>query len=270
MDPIAKTAYYCCGARAADARGEHPICGDQLAERFMDEEAQAVFARFAHMKEPNVSNAARHRIIDDLLRERLRTQPDLPVVVLGAGFDTRAFRLPGGRWLELDQPAVIARKESKLPAAQSPHPLQRVAIDFATETLADKLAPWAGTPQAVVVMEGVSMYLTPQQLRTTTETLRRLLPGHTLICDLRDATFEKRYSQKMQQLIRDLGGEFSPAYKDPAAVVQSLGYRLVSAHSIVGAAADHGALKAPRWLLNTLLRSLRDGYRICEFEALPV
>ena len=32
-------------------------------------------------------------------------------------------------------------------------------IDFAHERLADKLAPWSGTPGAVVVMEGVSVAL---------------------------------------------------------------------------------------------------------------
>src|SRR5512132_36733 len=111
MDPIAKTAYYCCGVRAEDARSARPICGDHLAERFMDAEARAVFERFRSFRGPNASNAARHRAIDDILRERLRGQPDLPVVLLGAGFDTRAFRLAGGRWFELDQPALIERKE---------------------------------------------------------------------------------------------------------------------------------------------------------------
>src|SRR2546421_12623046 len=116
MDPIAKTAWYCCGARAADARSERPVCGDHLAERFMDGEGQSVFQRFSGRKfqAPNVSNATRHRIIDDLLRERLRAQPDLPVVLLGAGFDTRAFRLTGGRRLRLRPPAGLLPNGDKL------------------------------------------------------------------------------------------------------------------------------------------------------------
>ncbi|MFL6665394.1 MAG: class I SAM-dependent methyltransferase [Rhizobacter sp.] len=271
MDPIAKTAWYCCGARAADARSERPVCGDHLADRFMEGEAQAVFQRFAGRKfqAPNVSNATRHRIIDDLLRERLRAQPDLPVVLLGAGFDTRAFRLTGGRWLELDQPAVIALKEEKLPAAQAPNPLQRIAIDFARDSLADKLAPWAGTPGAVVVMEGVSMYLEPDALRATASTLQRLLPGHTLVCDMIDSTFVRRYSGPLRQAIRELGGEFAAPQDDPAGLVASLGYRKAGEWSVVGRSVELGALQMPRWLLNTLMRSLRDGYRVYRFEAAP-
>jgi O-methyltransferase involved in polyketide biosynthesis len=43
-------------------------------------------------------------IIDDLLREELVANPNLTVVIIGAGFDTRAFRLQGGTWIELDEP----------------------------------------------------------------------------------------------------------------------------------------------------------------------
>jgi hypothetical protein len=44
------------------------------------------------------------------------------VVVIGAGFDTRAFRLCGGRWVELDEPALITLKEAHLPARTFTHP----------------------------------------------------------------------------------------------------------------------------------------------------
>ncbi len=74
-------------------RKARPICGDQFAERFMDAEARALFKRFKKFRGPNASNAARHRIIDDWLRHRLSDQPKLRIVLLGAGFDTRAFRL---------------------------------------------------------------------------------------------------------------------------------------------------------------------------------
>jgi methyltransferase (TIGR00027 family) len=226
-----------------------------------------VFERFAALGAQNVANVARHRIIDDLLQARLQAEPDLPVLLLGAGFDTRAFRLAGGRWLELDNPALIARKNDTLPPSMSRNPLHRVPIDFMTESLADKMAPWADTPSTVVVMEGVSMYLGEAQWRATAGILRRLLPGHTLLCDLIDAEFQRRYGHEMQLAIRDLGAEFAPAHEDPAAFVAALGYRRVVDHSIVGRAVEHEALPIPRWLLDTYLLPLRDGYRVFEFSA---
>lgn len=270
MDPIALTAYYCCGVRAEDARSAKPMCGDSLAERFMGDEGKKVFERFKGLKEPNASNAARHRLVDDLVRERLKARPDTLVVLPGAGFDTRAFRLQGGRWVELDQAAVIARKEQVLPSAQAPNSLTRIPIDFAKERLADKLAPWTGTRDALVVMEGVSMYLTPENWRDTTEALHRLLPGHTLVCDLTTATFTRRFSGRIREEIRALGGDFSEPRDDPLEFVSTLGYTLKSAQSIVGAAMALGGLRRmPDWLFNALFRSLRDGYRVAVFEASP-
>ena len=136
MKPVSKTAFYCTGVRALDARQANPACGDQYAERFMDEEAWKAFEPFRRFTGPNISNAARHRMIDDLLRDRLSAAPALEVVIIGAGFDSRAFRLAGGRWLEVDEPQVFAWKEPRLPAAGSQNPLTRLAVDFETDSLA--------------------------------------------------------------------------------------------------------------------------------------
>ena len=84
----------------------------------MDDEAWRAFEPFRQFTAPNVSNATRARIIDDLVRERLAVTPDLRVILIGAGFDSRAFRLKGGRWLEVDEPQVFAWKEPRLPAAE--------------------------------------------------------------------------------------------------------------------------------------------------------
>lgn len=267
MDPIAKTAYYCCGVRTMDAHSANPVCGDTLAERFMDAEAKAVFKHFEDLGYPNASNAARHRIVDDLLRERLAANPQLRVLLLGAGFDTRAFRLHGGDWLEVDQPSIIAIKNKIMPAAGAPNPLGRMTMDFAKDRLEDKLAEWSdATLPTVVVMEGVTMYLSPEQFADTAQALHRLLPRHTLICDLITRRFARRFSAKLRRRIVALGGEFAELMDDPASLVASQGYRQAASFSIPGRAAEHGSVRLPRWLLNTLLRSLRDGYRIYVFE----
>ena len=135
MKPVSKTAYYCCAVRALDAGTSRPACGDHIAQRFMTPEAWALFEPFRDLGPPNASNVVRHRLIDDRLRAAIQARPDVGVVIIGAGFDTRAFRLPGGRWVELDEPSIIALKEAQLPARESPNPLTRVAIEFDREPL---------------------------------------------------------------------------------------------------------------------------------------
>ncbi len=124
--PIARTAFYCCVIRADDAASTHPLCGDTFAGRFVDDAVRRDLAPLLSLGAPADSNVARHRLIDDELRERLASNPDRRIIVLGAGFDTRPFRLVGGRWTELDDPPLLAFKEQRLPAhllrsASGPH-----------------------------------------------------------------------------------------------------------------------------------------------------
>jgi len=269
MDPIAKTAYYCCGVRMLDAHSARPICNDHLAERFMDEPARALFARFARLRGPNISNAARHRMIDDLLRERIAANPALRVVLIGAGFDTRAFRMQGGIWYELDQPALIARKEELLPQHSAPNRLVRVPIAFGRDSLLEKLGPAAGDGPTVVVLEGVSMYLTREQLRGTTGVLRDLFPGHVLIGDLMTRRFLARYGRGLRRRIRELGGDMQELFDDPVPVVESLGYRRRACASIARRALEHEGRRFPVWLIDHVFPSLRDGYQVHVFESEP-
>jgi methyltransferase (TIGR00027 family) len=266
MEGIAKTAFYCCGVRAADARRAKPLCGDTLAQRFMTAEAEAIFARFAGRKGARIVNATRHRVIDDQLRTLLRDALDLRVVLLGAGFDTRAFRLKGGGWVEIDQPDIIAVKEAELPASASPNPLQRVAMDFSTDSLAAKLAPWRGEP-AAVVMEGVSMYLRQTELQQTLATLVATFPGHRLICDLMTATFVRRRCDWLRRWLEESGKNLGDAQDDPATPVIAAGYHEVMRVSLADRARDLGAPWVPSLIYNLLPRDIRDGYNVHVFKA---
>jgi methyltransferase (TIGR00027 family) len=263
---VARTAWYCCGVRWADAQKKAPVCGDLFAELFMDEEAQAVFRRFADLRIPNAANATRARIIDDWLRDRLLADPEQLVILLGAGFDARAFRLPGGRWVEIDQPALIAEKERVLPSSRALQPLNRVAIDFASERLVDRLEQFEGE-HPVVVMEGVSMYLSQPELRATLSALNWAFPRHTLVMDLMSRRFADRHGAEVRQRLAEMGGSFATDLpEDPARTITAAGYRQIACVSIVRRASELRAVPVPKFLLDTVLTALRDGYCAYVFE----
>src|SRR5690349_16352972 len=133
MKPISRTAFYCCGVRMLDAESLSPLCGDNLARLFMNEEALNFLEEFKDETGPNLGNVTRHRLIDDHLRQELLDNQALRIIIIGAGFDTRAYRLKGGSWVELDEPQVITYKDERLPVSESRNPLQRIPIDFATD-----------------------------------------------------------------------------------------------------------------------------------------
>ncbi|HSB53666.1 MAG TPA: class I SAM-dependent methyltransferase [Gemmatimonadales bacterium] len=266
LKPVSQTAYYCCGVRALDATAARPVCGDQYAERFMTSEGWALFEPFRGLRAPNACNIARHRIIDDLLRARLTHRPETGVVIIGAGFDTRAFRLPGGRWVEVDEPALIAVKEARLPAREAPNPLTRVAITFDRERLQQSLLPFRHLADPVVVLEGILTYLSLGEVQETLRAIRTTFTHPTVVCDLTTPTFARRYAGKIGDRLRQLGAPYGSLGADPLELILAAGFRLTMRQSIVARAAELGMLRTPRWLLATVLRSLRDGYTIATFE----
>lgn len=265
LNPVARTAFYCCAIRAADAASPQPVCGDTLAARFLDDETHRALEPLLRLRNPAASNVARHRLIDDFAREALAQDPARRILLLGAGFDTRAFRLPGGRWWELDDPQLLAFKEEHLPVGTAPNPLTRVPVAFATDTVSRHLAPLAGTDPAMVILEGVTTYLTDPVLQDLAAAVRAALPRATLICDLMSPGFARRYAREIREELTRLGARFADRSTHPRHAIEAAGYVPSRVASIMDRARRAGTVAFPRWLLATLLRELRDGYAVWTF-----
>ena len=267
MKPISLTAFYCCGVRMQDAERDKPVCGDVYAKTFMNEDGLRVLEKFKDETRPNSTNVARHRVIDDLLRQEILSHPDLRVVIIGAGFDSRAYRIKGGSWLELDEPQLIAYKNERLPVSVCQNDLQRIAIDFANESLEQKLFSIAGAGPVVVVVEGVFMYLEEETIRQVLQALRKVFPQHKLICDLMTRKFFSKYGRTIHETLSGMGATIKLFTDDPEATFLSSGYKCVDRFSIVEKSLEYEARKVPKFVLKTLFRTLVSGYTIYIFEA---
>jgi len=251
-----------CVLRAEDAARIRPVCGDAFAARLVDEELRAKVRATRETGNAAASSVARHRLIDDVLRRLLSSAPQRRVIVVGAGFDTRAFRLTGGRWWEFDGSDVLRFKEERLPAASAPNPVTRTAVDPVNDQVSYPFAELAGRDDAVVVMEGLTMYLPPAALSATAEAIRSHLPGATIVCDLMTPAFRRRFSPSLRD---DSGHAAASGTAHPAQAIEAAGFTAVAHESIVGRARSEGTVRVPAWLLATFLRELRDGYQVWTF-----
>jgi methyltransferase (TIGR00027 family) len=119
------------------------------------------------------SGIARTRLIDDALVNAL-SQGVRQVVILGAGFDSRAYRTPGiesTRVFEVDHPATLAAKKSALRRA-SGLPLAHVRfvdIDFNRQSLGEAMdaSGFDHRVPAFFIWEGVTNYLTGEGVDAT-------------------------------------------------------------------------------------------------------
>jgi len=234
-----------------DAERSNPVCGDIYAKAFMNEDGLRILEAFKDETKPNASNVARHRIIDDFLRQQLLADPSLCVVIIGAGFDSRAFRLKGGAWVELDEPQVIAYKNERLPVANCENELHRIPIDFSADSLEEKLSSFSiGSPIAVVI-EGVFAYLEEEVIGQLLQTLRRLFPRHKLICDLMSREFFENYGRTLHEKIIGMGTSFKFTADNPEEVFLANGYGLTARVSIVERAVVFESPEIPKIVLET-------------------
>lgn len=273
MNPVSNTAFYCCGVRMDDAERELPVCNDIYAKQFMDERAMAIYEPFRSEIMPNISNLARCRIIDDFLREEIRENDDTEIITIGAGFDSRPYRLAGGHWTELDEPQIINYKNEKLPPTECKNKINRISIDFSTESLADKLEGINKSHHIVIVIEGVFLYLEPEAITHTLKALQRVFPKHVLLCEMMSKNFFDKYAHSIHSKLVDTGGVFSTKSNRPEEVFIDNHYELVTSISTFRWANDHGVIqdiaKKSRFVVNLLLRTfMRDlnGYAVYYFR----
>ncbi len=141
---------------------------------------------------------ARERYIDDFLKTSLQDGLD-QVVILGAGLDTRAYRIPGiekTRAYEIDHPATQAVKRQRLRKVIDPLPAHVifVPVDFNTQTLGEQLQSNGYNEQSktLFVWQGVTYYLTPEGVDNTLAFIANHSGrGSSLIFDYSDAAYLK-------------------------------------------------------------------------------
>jgi methyltransferase (TIGR00027 family) len=129
----------------------------------------------------------RARFIDDAVQAAL-SQGIEQVVILGAGLDTRPYRLASlerVKVFEVDLPSVQEDKKKKLQKhfGRLPEHVTFIPIDFDTQSLEVVLTRTAfdSSKPAVFVCEGVTQYLSVEAVRWTLAFVGESAPGSILV-----------------------------------------------------------------------------------------
>ena len=129
----------------------------------------------------------RIRYIDDTLSDALK-EGFGQVVILGAGSDTRALRIPGidkAHVFEIDHPAPQAWKKTQLKKMLGtlPSHVTFVPIDFDQQTLEDEMAAagFRNNARTFVICEGVTQYITAEANDATFHYVAKTAPGSRIV-----------------------------------------------------------------------------------------
>jgi methyltransferase (TIGR00027 family) len=181
-DPGSKTAERVAILRAGESmkpEGER-ICFDPYAIHFISpgilewathnpEEVRAMQEKTDRLV-PGLDNSviARVRYFDDLISRSIDEGLE-QLVILGAGYDSRPYRIDGLKKIktfEVDHPATQAMKIEKIKKIFGllPDHVVYVPADLATDDLGQKLLEngYDRSLKTIFIMEGLLMYLTPE------------------------------------------------------------------------------------------------------------
>jgi methyltransferase (TIGR00027 family) len=204
--------------------------------------------RYIDHRWPGVRSSvvARTRLIDETIACSLDGKVE-QLVILGVGFDTRAYRLPALRGMlafEVDHPDTLRIRRTKLERALSAAParVRFVAVDFQRDDLGSAMAAagYRESARTFLLWEGCTNYLTEPAVDATLRWCARAAPGSRLLFTYvhRDILTSPAAFAGTQQLFASLerAGERFTFGIDPGELRGFLAERGLALESDVGAA----------------------------------
>ena len=203
----------------------------------------------------------RTAVFDELILRAIRERGIDTVLMLGAGLDTRPYRLalPAElAWHEVDLPGILARKQRLLGRQAPSCRVTREAVDLADVgariALLDRVA--ASARKALVVTEGLLVYLPPPRVDALARELAARSPFGCWITDMVSPALLK---MMLKSVGTDIDADPEPRYFGPAtgtAFFRPAGWREVEFRSSLADAVRLGraprsiafAERASRWL----------------------
>ena len=200
------------------------ILNDPAAERIWNEESFPLHGK-SKSKWLAYNMAMRARVFDDWTDRMLQQNENALVLHIGCGLDSRCMRVPSSyaKWIDCDLPDVIAIRRKYYPETEKYHML---ALDASDPT---QIGSLPDSDIAVVVLEGLSMYLTSRQLRDFLQALERKYRELHILMDVY-TEFGARAS-KYKNPVNDVGVTRLYGIDEIDSVLSGLKIRFVTEHS---------------------------------------
>ena len=208
--PMEESLFLTLCGRALDSLSPHPILADTMAAEIVRKLGYDC-SKFRLSASPILNIALRAKKLDEIALRFVTRHPDAVGLDLGAGLDTRVFRIappPTVDWYDIDFPEVITARRQLLPERANAH---AVGADLTGPNWLDAVP--ADRP-TVIVADGLLAFLAPDDMVSLLNRLISHFPSGEVAFNgySRFAIWAaKRYhgTQSVAGLIR------SPGFDDP-------------------------------------------------------
>ena len=259
MNEVNRTLFIPLYGKASVSR-QNIILKDPDAEKIWAAESFPVQGKSAS-KWLAYNMAMRARMFDDWTDRMLEELPDALVLHVGCGLDSRCRRVthPYRLWLDCDLPDVIAARRKYFTETDRYRMQELDACDLQqARALPDSVA-------AVVVMEGVSMYLPEEKLRGFFAALQEKYKTLRILMDVYTGFGAK--ASKYKNPVNDVGVTQLYGIDDPGDVTEGMNIRFVQEHSFTPESLVNELKPVERAVFRLLFTGRAYGkiYRLLEF-----
>lgn len=259
MNEINKTLYIPLYGKALVSR-RGIILRDKKAEEIWDKEGFKLSGK-AKSKWLALYMGMRAAVFDRWLREKMVHNPGAVVLHIGCGMDSRISRVGNGghKWFDVDFPEVITQRRKHY----GPIPgYTMLGADVRERKWLDTLPD---NQRAIVVMEGISMYLQTGELVSLLSSLHKRFGTVHLLMDCYTSFAAK--ASKYKNPVNAVGVTTVYGIDDPA-TLQISGLRYVSEHEITPGYLVNELTSFEKSFFNAMFTGQIAGrlYRLYEFE----
>jgi O-methyltransferase involved in polyketide biosynthesis len=215
--PAQESLFLTLGGRALDNRLPRPFLGDTMADEILTKVGYdlatfpALTTKLLDPRSRVFDIAVRAKTLDDLVRRFIFDNPDAVVLDLGAGLDSRIFRVdppPTVTWYDVDFPEVIALRARVVPQRPNAHSIGADLTDPGW------LTDVPGSRPAVIVADGLVAFLAQDGFVSLLNRLARHFAGGELAFNLytRYAIWAVKHARSMAAIAGDV---VNPGFNDP-------------------------------------------------------
>ena len=185
---VSDTAHWVAFYRALESERPDAHFRDPFARRLAGEQGEAIVRAMPNGRSMSWPMVVRTTVMDEIILRLIERDGVQVVLNLAAGLDARPYRMPlpaSLRWIEVDLPAMIAYKRGVLANERPVCALESVELDLANVEARRQLFARAGAMgRALVITEGLLIYLTPENVGALADDLHAVPSFESWLTDL--------------------------------------------------------------------------------------
>ena len=205
----------------------------------------------------------RSAVFDHWLTEQVSQTSDAVILHIGCGLDSRCLRIatPVQAWYDIDFPDVITERKRFYQPTNTYH---MIGIDSRNAALFDILPK---AEHAIIIMEGISMYMNTEELTTLLNRLSKHFTNVQLLIDCYTSFAAK--ASKYKNPINDVGVTKVYGIDHPSLISENTGFHFIKEHNMTPASMINQLNKMEKLIFKPLYggKIAKKMYRLYEYHS---